>query len=406
MTPSSLHRQLLFYGYDEVTDYLKNSPLNRNIYKLLLDLLPKHQLDVPMVKLFNEIYFQSIRVNYDGSPGMDINQRYINECSSWLNSRPAAEVVFATVWAILSGKRNINFHEECFLSQLTPYVKESEFFYYGEQLCDDLHKITIPDMFSTLTYPVDFLPELHLGERQTDSLVALIEEIQNQRVDYEAQMKELKEYSKAWQTVTCNYSHMVMEKLVRLYSSPADQLKLVERIEDSFPRDEIINQCEFIKDITRRIKTGRFGSEDTVTSWFNNIIEKTSEEDDEFRHKLAKHNAVDEEEKVNKEDKQTCQCDALPGNLAFPVAEMIEYVKDKFSLSSANEFITMCYRLFQRHGNVIDEETAQQLDNIEEAIRLREAKDQIYNFHTPHTININPQKVETKYLGDTSEPEA
>ena len=40
MTPSGLHRQLLFYGYDEVTDFLKNSPLNRHIYKKYLDLLP------------------------------------------------------------------------------------------------------------------------------------------------------------------------------------------------------------------------------------------------------------------------------------------------------------------------------------------------------------------------------
>lgn len=54
MTPSGLHRQLLFYGYDEVTDFLKNSPLNRHIYMKYLDLLPERNIEVPMVRLFNE----------------------------------------------------------------------------------------------------------------------------------------------------------------------------------------------------------------------------------------------------------------------------------------------------------------------------------------------------------------
>lgn len=47
MNASELSRQLLFYGYDEVTDYLKNSPLNRYIYKKFLTLLPEYGITVP-----------------------------------------------------------------------------------------------------------------------------------------------------------------------------------------------------------------------------------------------------------------------------------------------------------------------------------------------------------------------
>lgn len=70
MNASELSRQLLFYGYDEVTDYLKNSPLNRYIYKKFLTILPEYGITVPLVTMFNEIYYQCVRVNYDGMPGV------------------------------------------------------------------------------------------------------------------------------------------------------------------------------------------------------------------------------------------------------------------------------------------------------------------------------------------------
>ena len=45
MNASELNRQLLFYGYSEVTDYLKNSPLNRYIYKKFLTILPEYGIN-------------------------------------------------------------------------------------------------------------------------------------------------------------------------------------------------------------------------------------------------------------------------------------------------------------------------------------------------------------------------
>lgn len=65
-------------------------------------------------------------------------------------------------------------------------------------------------------------------------------------------------------------------------------------------------------------------------------------------------------------------------------------------MTSANEFMTMCYRLFLRHGIVVDEETAQLLDGIEEAICLREVQRQTFNIHEPHQVNFNSE-VENKY---------
>jgi hypothetical protein len=94
MNASELSRQLLFYGYDEVTDYLKNSPVNRFLYKRFLEILPTAEIEIPVVTIFNEVYYQCVRIQYDNKPGVDVQKRYLEECSAWLGSVGASELVF------------------------------------------------------------------------------------------------------------------------------------------------------------------------------------------------------------------------------------------------------------------------------------------------------------------------
>lgn len=425
MTASGLHRQLLFYGYDEVTDFLKNSPLNRHIYKKYLDLLPERNIEVPMVRLFNEIYFQCVRVNYDGQPGMDVNQRYINECSSWLNSQSAAESVFAVVWAILKNKP-INYLEECFLDQLTHYIKKSDFYYFSVQLSQELQWVSIPESFPTLTSSIECLPELLVGEKRRNSLTGLIEGINGEPINYEAQMEELREYQKAWKRVTCNFSHNVIEKLVQLYTSPSDQLQLIERIEDAFVREDFANHTDFIKQLVAKIKTGNFGEP------LDDI------EYQEYLHNLAMHNAVDDEE-LTREEELEQQCEALKRQIeelktsheleiakleqryqtalqpqetkpsdadiqptgveqdTMPIGlkEMIEYVKLHFTKTNADAFVLMLYRMAQAK-KITNEDYFILIDSIDAAIQKRDAMQQSFNFNDTVTqVNVNSQ-VENK----------
>lgn len=37
MTASELQRKLLFYGHNDVTEFLQNSPLNRYLYKKIIE---------------------------------------------------------------------------------------------------------------------------------------------------------------------------------------------------------------------------------------------------------------------------------------------------------------------------------------------------------------------------------
>jgi hypothetical protein len=77
----------------------------------------------------------------------------------------------------------------------------------------------------------------------------------------------------------------------------------------------------------------------------------------------------------------------------FNISEMVEYVKAKFSLASAKDFKTMCYRLFLNRGERVDEDTVKLLDGIDEVIRQREAKRQIIEIPTAGQVNISPKMV-------------
>ena len=77
----------------------------------------------------------------------------------------------------------------------------------------------------------------------------------------------------------------------------------------------------------------------------------------------------------------------------FNISEMVEYVKAKFSLASAKDFKTMCYRLFLNRGERVDEETVTLLDGIDEVIKQREAKHQIIKIPNAGQVNISPQAV-------------
>lgn len=101
MTSSELHRKLLYCGYSEVTDYLRNSPMHRFLYKQLLVLRPKLKIDTSILTIFNELHYQCLKVQYDRNPGLDVKKRYIEEEIEWLGSINAADLVFSLVLAML-----------------------------------------------------------------------------------------------------------------------------------------------------------------------------------------------------------------------------------------------------------------------------------------------------------------
>ena len=425
MNASELSRQLLFYGYNEVTDYLKNSTLNRYIYKKFLVLLPENQITVPMVKLFNEIYYQCIHVNFDAMPGVDVESRYISECETWLGSKPAMEVVFSCVYAILNNKQ-LNFQEECFLSQVTSYIKVCDFHLFADELEKEVHwlGITLPDQFPAMTSPVERVPKFEYVDDRHRSLTDIINSSVETRLGLDPQHFELMEHTEAWMTVTGKYSHSIIEKLVALYVEIDDQLELIERIQTTQPRTVDYDIDGFLWDLKNRIKTGKFNPEEA--SW-GKVVKKDAgkpkEEDDyeaikkkckdletqiedikkshemEMARREAQYKA--EIDKIRKErnalahepvSEKTSETDEKPKELTLTLSEMAAFVKERFSKSGADEICTMLYKKSAEHG-FLGEDTFKAIDGIVPAVLKRSTPQTNVEITTAHQVNVNPQEV-------------
>ena len=405
MTASELNRQLLFYGYTEATDFLKNSPLNRYLYKQFLNIIPKYGIDIPMVQLFNEIYYQCVRVNYDGTPGVEIKQRYIAEEAEWLNSQSAADLVFSVVWALLRLKHDQTFQEDCFVEQITPYIYGCELSGVARSFYDELRYMgmDIPDSFPTMTCPLDGIPKFEIVKERTRSL------------------DELKEHMLAWRTVTCNYSHSVIESYVRLYSSVEDQLELINRIQKTLPRNEIINLDGFFKDLISRIKTGNFDPDRALARASceegKDIVDDLKEERDRLKAQIEELQKSHEMELAKKDAQYKAEIDKIkkernklahepearkeqvsanePKELMLALTEIAAFVKERFSKSGANEICTLLYSKASEH-DYLGEDTFKLIEGIIPAIIKRDKPQNNVDISQAGVVNINPQQVITQ----------
>ena len=430
MTASELQRKLLFYGFSDITDFLRDSPLNRYLYKNMLDYREICGIETPMIKLLNEIYFQCVRVGFDINPGEDLSDRYIDEAAWWLKSKPAAEMVFFFVWGIFKRKRKLTFGEECFIEHLNPLVLHSENKEMLEELFMDMQSkdVKVPDQFAPMIYPtVAAIPiQTKFDTSFFKCLVRTYSKGNPRGVKYHP-------LPNCWMELTDNYSHPLIEKYVKLYNGVDDRLALLERIERSCPRRLYKKHKEFFTGLRMHIESGQvvyralrddevnnkhewvdvevFGMAESLNIYTNelkNIAEQYKQERDEARKQCeeqrktyemqmtrlgAKYeSAVKELEQTTREKEMVEEERQEP---ALLVSEMASHVMERFSKSSAEEFITMFYRLALRHGN-LDETACNMIDRIIPVI-LQRGSNQKYIFEKDvHQVNINSE-VENKH---------
>ena len=303
---SELNRLLLFCGHSEVADFLNGSPLNRHLYKHFLRLLPQHQIEVPMVSLFNEIYYQAVRTSYDATPGVDITNRYFRDSEAQLQSQTAAQLVYVVVWVMLRIKPTLTFGEECFLAQLQPFIQTSGFYDFASQLYEEFFALGIEaqNRFPTITCPIDGLPSLVEREERDPDVPNLVK-IFLKSDDHEANLHNWKAYSEAWITITGHFSHAAIERLVQLYVRFSDQVRLVEMIQDACPREDLLTHSCYFTELCARISSGEFAAE----------TEKTEEQE----KKMVQVQKQDKE--VNVEVPQTTS--PLSINITIPTAQQV-----------------------------------------------------------------------------------
>lgn len=259
---SELNRLLLFCGHSEVADFLNGSPLNRHLYKHFLRLLPQHQIEVPMVSLFNEIYYQAVRTSYDATPGVDIINRYFRDSEAQFQSQTAAQLVYAVIWELLRIKPTLTFGEECFQAQLQPLIQTNVFSDFASLLYEEFRALGLeaPSKFPTITCPIDGLPTLVEREERDHDVPNLVK-IFLKSDDHEANLRNWKAYSEAWIAVTGRFSHAAIERLVHLYVRVSDQVRLLEMIQDACPREDLHTHTCYFTELCSLIESGQFAAE-------------------------------------------------------------------------------------------------------------------------------------------------
>lgn len=411
---SELRRIMLFNGYIDVTDYLKNSPINRWIYKDLLTLLPAEGIEVPVVKIFREIYYQLVSIPLDKHPGVDIGKRYLDESSAWLESDSAANLVFCLVEALLKRKEELTFTEEVFLEQLHPLIAGSKFKSVGKGLMDYMESVGIftPGVIEPMPINVFDIPYEYCTPRRVEH--SFLESI---KMALGFKVRKSDETGNPWMVITDNFSFDRIEWFIKLYKTALEQESLLDLMQESCTESDLIHYAITIQDLRRLIQHGMY---DPVA--FRAAVGDTADEvADSFTSDSV---TAGEADSVTTEvaDSVTAEMagDTLSGGVAddsvtlgmlddsatlgmlddlkLSVSEMIEIVKERFSKSGADEFYGMISNLAVKHG-CMNESLWKMIDGIVPAVIERDKPRQTVRIPHAAQVNINPQRVINQAAG-------
>ena len=376
---SELRRFMLFNGYSDVTDYLKNSPINRWIYKDLLTLLPAEGIKVPVVKIFREIYYQLVSIPLDKHPGVDIGKRYLDECTAWLSSASAANLVFCMVEALLKRKEELSFTEEIFLEQLQPLITGSKFKSMGKGLIDYMESVGIftPGEIEPMPINVFYIPDKYrIPQREEYSFLDSI------KLALGFKVRKSEEPGNPWMVITDNFSLEQTEWFIKLYKTAMEQESLLDLMQESCTESDLIHYAITIQDLRRLIQHGMY---DPVA--FRAAVGDTADEVADSFTSDSVTAGVDDSVTLGKLD-----------DLKLSVSEMIEIVKERFSKSGADEFYGMISNLAVKHG-CMNESLWKMIDGIVPAVIERDKPRQTVRIPHAAQVNINPQRVINQTAG-------
>ena len=391
MTASELQRILLYKGFDDMGDYLRNNPFNRCVYNVILRHGPK-PLEIPALTVFNEIFYQCIRVNFDANPGTDLEARYLNEEAIWLGSRKNALVIFSLVWGIMRCKDEASFNEGVFVEQFYPLMGTGR----NERFAYILIKYTAGDR---ILPPKRFLP----NPTPVDEIPVITS----------------KEDCEAWCEVMENFSQKTIERYLGLYKSPEEQNNLLSFIEGAFKEvGDKSSRVNFSK-LKEGILYGKYHSvaeedpdyaegmgltyKEELEALHLKYRKQEQEHESHIRHLEGEHqyelNRLREQLEEKALNKRR-QYDADAHLYTF--SEMSEIVKARFSKAGAEEFSNMLYKLASKHG-YLNEDTSRAIDDIVAAVIEREKGVTAVNIPSVNQVNINPKQVTNTYIDDKKE---
>ena len=385
MTVSELHRKLLYRGHDDMADYLRNSPFNRCVYNVILQYGPK-PLPLDILTLFNEVYYQCVRINYDSTPGTDLSTRYVLEEKLWLTSIQSANLVFNIIWGIFRCKEDLTFNEGCFVKQFLPIMNDNldrDLAYVLIQNLADA-RVFPPKHFYPLPTPVNELPPI---TGNSDCQV--------------------------WRQVTNNFYQNTIERYLELYETPEEQTNLLSVIEEAYNEagdkgcrvDFAKLRQGIIANVYRQVEEQEASHAEEMDQTYKEQLKELKqkyqdlEESQEYRLKEieTQYQAELRDLRMKLEEKVLSEKQKDDSKvLLFTFTEMTEYVKERFSQAGAEAFTNMLYTLARKHG-YLDEELSKAIDGIVPAVIERDKPKQTVHIPAAHQVNINPKQVTNEF---------
>lgn len=409
MNASELHRKLVYCGYSDLSDYLKDSQLNRYLYEMLLDMKNSGELDNPILTIFNELYYQCTRVQFDSRPGDDLKRRYIGECTYWLHSAHDARLVLSIVWTFYALRGVYSFEEECFYKNITPLIREGK-----NDLCDriysEMNNLAIP-------FPRDFKP-MPVPAADIPSYVIRAEV--NPITILTKMFKVEDTPSNPWEAITNGFTHKAVERYVYLYSNPADQLTILDRIIeacDSKRHENYLHELhkkiasEGKKEGIKRVAASSNVDELKVQlkqreEEYENQLTATKKQYDElidsikatYDKEIGSLRSQIEQLKSTQEAAES-KADAVPEpqKPSLTVEAMIDHVKQKFSKQGAEDFRDMYWHFVGCEQLGFDQHLARLMDGIRDAIMERDKTQLKIDIDHVDNFNNNPQAVNNNH---------
>ena len=452
MTASELRRKLLYCGHTDVTDYLKDSPLNRYIYKQLLDLRSQHNIDTPILTIFNEVYYQCVNIQNDRMPGFDVKKRFFDEEKKYLDfEEDAAILVFSIVRTIFRTRKEcLNFEEECFWKQFSSLEISSKYQDEMERLLSFMRKegFVAPERLPVMHVPFEEFPQEPVSD--VDAPDRFIFHVLLRKDG----LVSSNEYTNAFAKITDNFSPKSIQWLLDLYLRSYEKEALLKCIEnvcpDYYKRKKKIDFEGMYKEIDKHpdlppshegrlpyivVEKDFSDVKYEATSWVeentngegaktaakseNVVIEQYKQECEALRCQLDNQRMTYEAKMAEREQVYQAELEAMrkeliakykatiakqievkpappakeePKAFSLTVAEMSEYVKKFFDEQGAKQFIIMYYHFAMKYDKVYGD-TSKLMDEIIPAIQQRHVLQTNIDINTAHQVNIGPQKV-------------
>ena len=399
MNASELHRKLHYCGYADISAYLTDNAVNRYIYKQLINVWQRYGVSTSTLKLFNEVYYQCVKVQTDSRPGEEVQRRYLKDAEAWLGSCDAALLVASIVWALLQRKYKKSFSDECFVEQIAPFVEKGEFVDMANGLVSFMQNgdIYSPQEFKTMPCPVNELPD-----------------------------GDAFEGDEMWRTVTEKFTPAVIERLLTLYSNRAEQGDLLNCIIGGMSYDEKQENRELIRRLRENINKGDYlplgnyfdnqdkdddpdtdydfmfaaGLKQTMEEAYDDRAEQYKQERDTYKYRLeeqkkahaaelarieANYQAeiarlktlLEQQPQTQAPTPETTPPNATTTDPAFTITEMVALVKERFSKPGADEVSAMFYSLAAEH-RFLDGDVLKLINGIVPAILQRDSRNQYF----------------------------